>query len=138
MAPRYQIEKTVWIRKSQKKLQLWAILGRNKSRNTCQNSFSLQGRVRRSTREEQNVDVWSAKKNIQQTEEKFIALFKILLFFKNKCKTLFYMYTVQVHVCSLHSKDYVVLCIMCICWLNCTVFLLFLTVQYSAVQCILF
>ena len=81
MAPRYQIEKTVWIRKSQKKLQLWAICGILGSRNTCHNSFffCLQGRVRRSTREEQNVDVWSAKKNIQQTEEKFIALFKIFL-----------------------------------------------------------
>ena len=43
------------------------ILGRNKSRNMCQNVYllCLQGiRMRRSTKEEQKTDVWSDKNKI--------------------------------------------------------------------------
>jgi len=43
------------------------ILGRNKSRNMCQNVYLLylQGiRMRRSTKEEQKTDVWSDKNKI--------------------------------------------------------------------------
>ena len=47
----------------------------------CKNVFysCLQGiRMRRSQREEQKTEVWSAKTKIQQLEKKYTALFKIL------------------------------------------------------------
>ena len=52
----------------------------------CQNAYfpSLQGiRMLRSTKEEQKTDVWSAKKKIQQPENKLTALLKELCYNPN-------------------------------------------------------
>ena len=58
---------------------------KEKQKNMCQNAFfsCLQGIwMSWSTREEQNMNVWSAKKKIQYPKKKCSALFRIL-FLKN-------------------------------------------------------